>query len=434
LEFAVLRFSAVRFGHFLPSLLLLVSGLLAASLATLNEFFNSLFNVLPTLLLLLGGTFCMVYSRQRELFLLLTVYLCYFLLDTQADYFRANGQVQTDAALIFHLCSLLLPLLYGLYAAWQERTQLIQDLVARAAVLFAVAGVATALEQRYPVALLAWLAEIRWPQLHASWMSLIQLSYPLFLLAAVVLLVQYLRHPRPLHAAQLMGLLGLLWMLPKVFIEPQALNIMSSQVMLMIAVAVAHEAYQMAFRDELTGLPGRRALNEHLQRLGRTYVLAMADIDHFKKFNDTHGHDVGDQVLRLVAQQLAKISGGGKAYRYGGEEFTLVFPGKTIEQCLPHLEVVRAAVEGYHLQLRESTKRPPDDQQGRQKRGAKGASSVAVTVSIGVAQRQADQPAPEDVLKGADKALYEAKNAGRNKVMALGQVRRGAVRVAGAGA
>jgi diguanylate cyclase (GGDEF)-like protein len=429
LEFAVLRFSAVRFGHFLPSLLLLVGGLLAASLATLSEFFNSLFNVLPTLLLLLGGTFCMVYSRQRELFLLLTVYLGYFLLDIQTDYFRANGQVRADAALIFHLCSLLLPLLYGLYAAWQERTQLIQDLVARAAVLFAVVGVAMALEQRYPVALLAWLAEIRWPALHGNWMSLIQLSYPLFLIAMVLLLVQYLRHPRPLHAAQLVGLVGLLWMLPKVFIVPQALNIMSSQVMLMIAVAVAHEAYQMAFRDELTGLPGRRALNEHLQRLGRTYVLAMADIDHFKKFNDTHGHDVGDQVLRLVAQQLAKIGGGGKAYRYGGEEFTLVFPGKTIEQCLPHLEVVRAAVEGYHLQLRESAKRPRDDQQGRQKRGAKNAGSVAVTVSIGVAQRQAEQPSPEDVLKGADKALYEAKNAGRNKVLALGQGRRGAVRV-----
>ena len=426
----MLRFSAVRLGHFLPSLLLLVGGLLAASFATLNEFFNSLFNVLPTLLLLLGGAFCMVYSRQRELFLLLTVYLGYFLLDSQADYFRANGHVQTDAALTFHLCSLLLPLLYGLYAAWQERTQLIQDLVARAAVLLVVVGVAVALAQRYPQELLSWLAEIRWPALHGSWMSLIQLAYPLFVIAALLLLVQYLRQPRPLHAAQLLGLVGLLWMLPKVFIEQQALNIMSSQVMLMIAVAVAHEAYQMAFRDELTGLPGRRALNEHLQRLGRTYVLAMADIDHFKKFNDTHGHDVGDQVLRLVAQQLAKISGGGKAYRYGGEEFTLVFPGKTIEQCLPHLEVVRAAVEGYHLQLRESAKRPHDDQQGRQKRGAKSASSVAVTVSIGVAQRQAEQPAPEDVLKAADKALYEAKNAGRNRVMALGQVRRGAVRVA----
>jgi GGDEF domain-containing protein len=297
-------------------------------------------------------------------------------------------------------------------------------------VLLVVVGVAAALAQRYPLELLTWLAEIRWPALHGSWMSLIQLAYPVFVIAALLLLVQYLRQPRPLHAAQLLGLVGLLWMLPKVFIEPQALNIMSSQVMLIIAAAVAHEAYQMAFRDELTGLPGRRALNEHLQRLGRNYVLAMADVDHFKKFNDTHGHDVGDQVLRLVAQRLAKIGGGGKAYRYGGEEFTLVFPGKTIEQCQPHLEVVRAAVEGYRLLLRESAKRPQDDQQGRQKRGIKKPGSVSVTVSIGIAQRQADQPNPEDVLKAADKALYDAKNAGRNRVMAQGQARRGAVRIA----
>lgn len=430
LEFVLSRFSALRFGHFLPSLLLLGAGLLAASLVSLSEFFVSLFNVLPTLLLLLGGTFCMVYSRQRELFLLLTVYLGYFLLDTQTDYFRATGRVREDGALIFHLCCLLLPLLYGLYAAWQERTQLAQDLIARAAVLLAVVGVAVALQQRFPAPLLAWLAEIRWPALHAPWMSLIQFVYPLFLLAFVGLLVQYLRQPRPLHAAQLVGLLGLLWMLPRVFIQPQALNIMSSQVMLMIAVAVAHEAYQMAFRDELTGLPGRRALNEHLQRLGRQYVIAMADVDHFKQFNDTHGHDVGDQVLRVVAGQLRKIAGGGKAYRYGGEEFTLVFPGKTIEQCLPHLEVVRAAVETYLLQLREQDKRPRDDQQGRQKRGAKAAGSVSVTISIGVAQRQAAQLTTEAVLKAADQALYSAKGAGRNRVVAYGQVRRGAVRVA----
>src|SRR3546814_5904189 len=91
------------------------------------------------------------------------------------------------------------------------------------------------------------------------------------------------------------------------------LNIMCSQVMLMSAAAVAHEAYQMAFRDELTGLPGRRALNERMQRLGRNYVLAMSDVDHFKKFNDTHGHDVGDQVLRLVASKLSKISGDRKS-------------------------------------------------------------------------------------------------------------------------
>lgn len=116
-------------------------------------------------------------------------------------------------------------------------------------------------------------------------------------------------------------------MLPNTFILPYVLNVMSSQIMLILVVA--HEAYQMAFRDELTGLPGRRALNERLQRLGRTYVIAMAGVDHFKRFHDTHGHDVGDQVLRLVASQLRQIGGGGKAYRYGGEELTLVFPGKT---------------------------------------------------------------------------------------------------------
>lgn len=425
----MLRFSAMRLEHFLPSLLLLCAGLLAASVTTLNEFFISLFNVLPTLLLLLGGTFCMVYSRQRELFMLLAVYCAYFLLDTQTDYFREHQRVRDDGALVFHLVCLLLPLLYGLYAVWQERTHLIQDLIARAAVMLAVVGVALALEQRYPQGLLAWLAEIRWPSLHGSWMSLIQLAYPLFLVAFIALLVQYLRLPRPLHAAQLVGLLGVLWMLPRVFIQPQALNIMSSQVMLMIAVAVAHEAYQMAFRDELTGLPGRRALNEHLQRLGRQYVIAMADVDHFKKFNDTHGHDVGDQVLRLVAGQLRKIDGGGKAYRYGGEEFTLVFPGKTIEQCMPHLDVVRAAVEAYHLQLREKDKRPGDDQQGRQRRGSRSTASVSVTVSIGVAQRQAEQSSPEEVIKAADQALYNAKSAGRNRVMAFGSERRGAVRV-----
>ncbi|MBS7664257.1 GGDEF domain-containing protein [Pseudomonas lalucatii] len=422
------RLAAVRFSHFLPSLLLLAGGVLAAALPSLSEFFTSLFNVLPTLLLLLGGSFCLVYGRQRELFLLLVLYLGYFLLDIQLDHYRAEGRVRDDAALVFHLCSLLLPLLYGLYAAWQERTHLLQDLVARAAVLLAVGGVALALAQRYPQAVLQWLALIRWPTLHGEWMSLVQLAYPLFLLGFVLLLLQYLRAPRPLHAAQLLGLSGLLWMLPKIFSLPHALNVMSSQVMLMLVAAVAHEAYQMAFRDELTGLPGRRALNERLQRLPRHYVIAMADVDHFKKFNDSHGHDVGDQVLRLVASQLRKVGGGGQAYRYGGEEFTLVFPGRTLDECLPHLEAVRQAVEGYRLQLRDKQQRPRDDRQGRARRGSAAAGEVSVTLSMGVAEREARQGNPEEVIKAADEALYSAKSAGRNCIRSHGQ-RRGAVRL-----
>ncbi len=428
----MLRPSAARISHFLPSLGLLIAGLAAAYVKDLNVFFTSLFNVLPTLVLLLGGAYCGVYKRQRELFLMITVYIAYFLLDTQTDYYRDNGKVREDAAVVFHLCCLLLPVMYGLFAAWEERTHLVQDLVARLAVIVAVGGVALGLEQSFPQSLLAWLADIRWPALHGEWMSLIQLSYATFLIAFGVLITQYIRRPRPLHAAQLVGLLGMFWALPKTFILPFTLNIMCSQVMLMIAAGVAHEAYQMAFRDELTGLPGRRALNERMQRLGRNYVLAMSDVDHFKKFNDTHGHDVGDQVLRLVASKLSKITnGGGRAYRYGGEEFAIVFAGKTLEECMPHLEVIREIIANYAIHLRNQDNRPQDDQQGRQRRAGSQASTVSVTVSIGVAERQPEHRNPEEVLKAADQALYAAKGAGRNCVVAHGQNnKRGAVRMA----
>ncbi|MCX2888979.1 GGDEF domain-containing protein [Pseudomonas sp. DCB_BI] len=425
------RLNAVRASHFLPSLLLLVAGLAAAYVRDLSVFFTSLFNVLPTLVLLLGGAYCAVYRRQRELFLMLTVYIAYFLLDTQTDFYRDHGRVREDAAVIFHLVCLLLAALFGLYGAWQERTHLLQDLIARGAVLFAVGSVAVALEQSYPEALLSWLAEIRWPALHGQWMSLIQLVYPLFFGVFILLVVQYLRAPRPLHAAQVIGLLGIFWMLPQTFILPFTLNIMCSQVMLMIAAAVAHEAYQMAFRDELTGLPGRRALNERMQRLGRNYVIAMTDVDHFKKFNDTHGHDVGDQVLRLVASRLSKVTGGGRAYRYGGEEFALVFAGKTAEECVPHVEAVREVIANYVMHLRDQHSRPQDDSAGRQRRAGSSGGTVSVTISIGVAERQADHRNPDAVLKCADQALYSAKGAGRNCVMVHGQQSlRGAVRTA----
>jgi len=418
-----------RFSHFLAPLALLLGGEVIARQVSLNEFFTSLYNVLPTVLLLLGGALCMMYGRIRELFLLLCVYLAYFLLDIHADHYRAHGTLLDDAALTFHLCSLLLPLLYGLYGVWRERSHLAQDGLARAAVLFAVGVVAVALAKRFPEALHAWLVVIRWPALKADWLPLIQLAYPVFLVALVLLIVQYLRQPRPSHAAQIIALLGILLMLPQTFSRYAALNILSSHVLLMLVTAIAHEAYLMAFRDELTGLPGRRALNERLQRLGRQYVLAMADVDHFKRFNDTYGHDVGDQVLKMVASRLRKIGGGGRAYRYGGEEFTLVFPGHSIEECLPHLEAVRQSVEAYALQLRDADNRPKDDRRGRMARGAASANQVSVTISIGVAERQGEQRSPEEVIKAADQALYSAKKAGRNCLRAHGSGR-GAVRMA----
>jgi diguanylate cyclase (GGDEF)-like protein len=180
-------------------------------------------------------------------------------------------------------------------------------------------------------------------------------------------------------------------------------------------VAVLIDSFNMAFRDELSGIPSRRALMQFVQTLGRKYVVVMADIDHFKKFNDTYGHDVGDQVLKLVASQLNKVSGGGRAFRYGGEEFTLVFPRKTINEVIPHVEVLRRNIADYAIALRgqDRPKHPPKKGQSRKVAKPK---TVSVTCSFGVAERSAEINDFTKILKQADVALYAAKKVGRNCV------------------
>ena len=185
---------------------------------------------------------------------------------------------------------------------------------------------------------------------------------------------------------------------------------------LMLIVAMLQTTYGMAFRDELTRLPSRRALNESMMKLGRCYTIAMIDVDHFKNFNDNYGHDLGDQVLKIVARKIAKVGGGSKSYRYGGEEFTVLFPGKDINNAIPHLEELRAAIADYKMALRASD-RPPRPNSANRTRGAfRAAKSVSVTISIGVAERTEKLATPDAVVKAADKALYRAKKMGRNQV------------------
>lgn len=188
---------------------------------------------------------------------------------------------------------------------------------------------------------------------------------------------------------------------------------------LIITLGVLRDSYNMAFRDDLTGIPSRRSLNENLQGLGRNYTIAMLDVDHFKRFNDTYGHDVGDQVLKMVARRMMDVGGGGKAYRYGGEEFTILFSGRRVEDALPYLEELRTSIADYRLALR-AEERPKDSRQGKEKRGSRAGRGegayAAVTISIGVAESGNSLNNAAEVMKAADKALYKAKNRGRNQV------------------
>jgi diguanylate cyclase (GGDEF)-like protein len=190
-----------------------------------------------------------------------------------------------------------------------------------------------------------------------------------------------------------------------------SLNVFSSAALLMCLYAVAQESWRMAYLDELTGLPGRRALREKFQQLSGAYTIAMLDVDHFKKFNDTYGHDTGDAVLQMIAGKMQKIGGGGLPFRYGGEEFSILFKGKACEDARAHLEKLRQTIADTPFVINRGSRR-----KGEGKGKAKSSKSVQVTVSIGMADSNTESSSPWDVLKLADKALYRAKNKGRNRV------------------
>lgn len=161
-----------------------------------------------------------------------------------------------------------------------------------------------------------------------------------------------------------------------------------------------------AMTDALTNLANRKAFDEHLEAACRTsdekkqpVCLAVVDIDHFKNFNDTWGHQTGDQVLRYVASVLNRVSKAPRvAARYGGEEFALIFPKEDTAEVARCLEAVRNEISSRTLRRRST-----DDELG------------AVTISVGYASRQPNESAAA-LLGRADAALYTSKRSGRNRV------------------
>lgn len=167
------------------------------------------------------------------------------------------------------------------------------------------------------------------------------------------------------------------------------------------------QTIEMAVTDGLTGLNNRRYLDTHLSEMmtkaksrDKPLSIVMCDIDHFKKVNDTHGHDVGDEVIREFARRIKKnIRNIDLACRYGGEEFVIVMPDTDMALARVVAERIRNEVSMHPFIVEE------------------GAKQLAVTVSLGVSSRQAETDTGDILVKRADNALYEAKRAGRNTVM-----------------
>ncbi|RMF74552.1 MAG: GGDEF domain-containing protein, partial [Acidobacteria bacterium] len=187
-----------------------------------------------------------------------------------------------------------------------------------------------------------------------------------------------------------------------------------------LAVGLVEDVYRLAWHDELTGLPGRRAFDSALAEVGRGWAVAMADVDRFKRFNDRFGHEAGDQVLRLVASRLARVR-GGRAFRWGGEEFAVLFSSDDLDAAREALEEVRHAIASRPFVVRSADRPRRRPERPQPSRGPR--RSVRVTVSFGLAGAERGA-APDVVLRAADRALYRAKRAGRNRVVTAGRDRR----------
>jgi diguanylate cyclase (GGDEF)-like protein len=263
-----------------------------------------------------------------------------------------------------------------------------------------------------------------------SWTRIPQISWLALACALGLLIYRYVIHHKPAES-------GFAWALGSSFlamnngVNGHLARAYFATAAIILVASIIEASYSMAYHDELTGLPARRAFNEATLGLDLPYSVAVVDIDHFKKFNDTYGHDIGDDVLCLVAGRLAGVTGGGSAFRVGGEEFTILFPGKTVSETVDHLEILRATIERSTFRVRGSDRRTAPRGTDRRKSAASkkkaarrraqapSASRVqelSVTVSIGVASPETQNADVASVLKLADQALYRAKEGGRNRV------------------
>ncbi len=375
------------------------------------------------------------FHSSRIFFALLVLFLAqqaisYFSSSFTAGHVSPSGPGSTALAAV----GLLLPLNFVLLSFQQEKGFTFSSVAPPGLLLFVQSVMVAVLCRPDPSA--AAQRALHHPPLPAPLPFATLLA---FAAAAVLLLIRFLLFHKPAES-------GLLWALAASFLSlrfggvgriPTAYFAAAAFI---LAGAIVETSYLLAYHDELTTLPSRRAFHEALLRLEPPYSIAMLDIDHFKRCNDTYGHDAGDQVLRLIASRLSRVTGGGQAYRCGGEEFAILFPDKTTTDVLDHLEKLRADIEASTLRLRGPDRRlearGPDRRNQRPRGRAQtghairqlsrvtASDELSVTASIGVATARRENPSAQEVIQAADKALYRAKAAGRNRIETASAPRR----------
>lgn len=369
-----------------------ISAVLGSMLFYEDKIPKIIFSIVPYLFYAISALILWVswhFNRNRFIFIILPLLLIYF------GFVYLGGKRATD---LFLYASMLYPLHLLLFLSLKERG------------LFSIWGILKIAFFVVEIAVILYL--VIYP--NADFIALLKMKlfvisfYPLedisiiiailviSIMVALVLFNRYLLYNSSFLVIAVTFYMGFYFIKTSYAKELSLLAIG-----VIIFILLIRESYRLAFYDELTSLPGRRALVEDMAKLGMKYSLAMIDIDHFKKFNDTYGHDTGDEVLKMVASKLAEVGGGGKAYRYGGEEFVLLFPSREVDESYKHTDI-----------LRETIAKSPFIVRNKQN-----SKTIYINISSGIVQKNSQDKDPFAVMKRADNALYKAKKAGRNQVV-----------------
>ena len=345
--------------------------------------------------------------------------------------FFAQGRVPLAGAGLtaFEAVSFLVPLNFVLLAVSRERGVTLAIAAPRLALLFVQSVFVAVICRPAPSAGSHLFHGAFFGRTWSAWTPIPQIALLVFVAVFAYLIVRLVSRPKPVENGFAWALLALFLALNIGGIGLAARAYVASAAIILV-VSIIETSYAMAYHDELTGLPSRRAFNDSTLQLEAPYTVAVVDIDHFKSVNDTFGHETGDEVLCMVAGNLALVTGGGQPFRVGGEEFTILFPGKSQAAVMEHVELLRQTIEESPFRLRgnadrRSAPRGPDRRSSRRKKNT-GArvkvqrGSLQVTVSIGVAEPHGEDMKVEEVLKLADQALYAAKRGGRNRVEVAG--------------
>ncbi len=392
--------------------LLVAAYILLPKIELLSPFFQELVHYAPYAVIAFAGLLSLRFGRSRVVCVLFAIGLAYW----GFSYYLKDGQDSFSAKVVFQAVSILLPLNLLTFITLRERKLLSSYGVLRFGFILLQVTVTAWVILFRQNDILEFVTQAIFPKYYCSAMHVSQLTLIIMILSFLFIGVSIFFKNTSIKSSFL-GVLIAIFFACNFMGRENNFPVYISVAGIIFTISLIQDSHNMAYLDELTGLLSRRALNENMTMLGRCYTIAMLDVDNFKKFNDTFGHDMGDQVLRMVGSRMKKIRGGGKAYRYGGEEFTIIFLRKEMKQAAIHLEELRQTIEKHKIVIRGKD-RPKESKTGKKERGKKNVGrKVSVSISIGVAERRNGLRAPDDVIKAADRALYKAKKMGRNRTV-----------------